>query len=187
MTKPNNVNHTLNSEQTAEQRMESLLSLKPMMIASLSKMVSRERAKDITQEAYIALYLKLQEHELSSPIGYLITTAKRMALSSLRHDKVRSDFTERQEQSANILSCTIEKHAIGAQAKQRLIIAINKLPPVCRQVFILRKIEEKSHAEIAQLMGISKKTVENHLAKGLQLCRKYMVEIKTELGERRVS
>lgn len=187
MTKSNKLYQSANSEQGLEQLMDSLLTLKPMMIAGLTKMVSPERAEDIAQEAYITLYLKLQQEKLSSPIGYLMTTAKRMALSSLRHDKVRSAFTEAQRQSADILSCSIEKHIIGAEAKQHLILAINSLPPICRQVFILRKIEEKSHAEIAQLMGISKKTVENHLAKGLQLCRKYMVESATQLGDSRAS
>jgi RNA polymerase sigma-70 factor (ECF subfamily) len=152
-----------------------------MIVGTLCKIVSPERAEDIAQEAYLTLYVKLQEDKLDSPLAYLMTVAKRMAFSSLRHDKVRHAFSEAQEQSTNILSYSLEKDVMGAQTKERLISAINKLPPVCRQVFILRKIEEKSHAEIAQLLGISKKTVENHLARGLQLCRKYMVEMPSQL------
>ena len=69
---------------------------------------------------------------------------------------------------------------IDEDARNRILIwAINQLPPACRKVFIYRKLEDKSHAEIANIMQISTKTVESHLSKGMLLCRKYLLESKT--------
>ena len=51
--------------------------------------------------------------------------------------------------------------------------AILALPKRCRQIFILRKLENLSHKEISQRMGISVHTVESQLTKGLKKCQKY--------------
>ena len=51
--------------------------------------------------------------------------------------------------------------------------AVNKyLPQKCRQIFILSRIEGKSNREIANLLNISIKTVENQLYHALQVLRK---------------
>ncbi|MDG0980247.1 MAG: RNA polymerase sigma factor, partial [Halieaceae bacterium] len=50
------------------------------------------------------------------------------------------------------------------------------LPPVCRNVFIFRQIEGYSKKEIAEKMGISINTVDNHLTHGMKLCRRYLKE-----------
>ena len=49
--------------------------------------------------------------------------------------------------------------------------AIARLPPRCRRVFVMRKVYGYSHREIADMLSISIKTVENHVATGLKRCR----------------
>jgi DNA-binding transcriptional ArsR family regulator len=41
-------------------------------------------------------------------------------------------------------------------------------------VFVLRKVYKLSHAEIAQVLGVSHSTIEKHVAKGLMRCREYL-------------
>jgi RNA polymerase sigma-70 factor (ECF subfamily) len=41
-------------------------------------------------------------------------------------------------------------------------------------VFVLRKVHKLSHAEIAQVLGVSHSTIEKHVAKGLMRCREYL-------------
>lgn len=45
------------------------------------------------------------------------------------------------------------------------------LPPKCRTVFLLSRVEGLSNAEVAQRCGISVKMVEKHLAKAIVQCR----------------
>ena len=49
---------------------------------------------------------------------------------------------------------------------------IKQMPDRRRKVFILSRFEGKSNSEIAQIMGISKKTVENHMNLVLKELRK---------------
>jgi DNA-binding transcriptional ArsR family regulator len=41
-------------------------------------------------------------------------------------------------------------------------------------VFVLRKVYRLSHAEIAEVLGVSHSTIEKHVAKGLVRCRDYL-------------
>jgi RNA polymerase sigma-70 factor (ECF subfamily) len=52
--------------------------------------------------------------------------------------------------------------------------AVDRLPPLCRRVFVLRKVYRLSHDEIAEVLGVSHSTIEKHVAKGLVRCREYL-------------
>jgi RNA polymerase sigma-70 factor (ECF subfamily) len=51
---------------------------------------------------------------------------------------------------------------------------MNELPPKCKQVFAMSRIDQLSYAEIAELLDISMKTVESQMGKALKLFRKKM-------------
>ncbi|CAN7737921.1 RNA polymerase sigma factor [Pseudorhodoferax sp. LjRoot39] len=60
------------------------------------------------------------------------------------------------------------------QARQELELlcrTIEAMPERCRQVFVMHKIHELPHAEVAQQLGIAHKTVEKHLRLGMAACR----------------
>ena len=54
--------------------------------------------------------------------------------------------------------------------------AIQSLPEKCRQVFLMSKINGLSYAEIAEYLGISVKTVENQIVRGLKLIREKLIK-----------
>jgi RNA polymerase sigma-70 factor (ECF subfamily) len=57
----------------------------------------------------------------------------------------------------------------GRQVLHRLAQAFDHLPRRCREVVWLRRVGDLPQREVAQRMGISEKTVEKHLAKGMYL------------------
>jgi RNA polymerase sigma-70 factor (ECF subfamily) len=52
--------------------------------------------------------------------------------------------------------------------------AIGELPPRCREVVTLRKIEGLSQREVARKMGITEDTVERQVSNGIRLLRKLL-------------
>ena len=56
-------------------------------------------------------------------------------------------------------------------------LMVERLPPICRRVFVLRKVHKLSHAEISEVLGVSESTIEKHVAKGLVRCREYLREM----------
>jgi DNA-directed RNA polymerase specialized sigma24 family protein len=55
--------------------------------------------------------------------------------------------------------------------------AVDRLPPLCRRVFVLRKVFRLSHAQISELLNVSHSTIEKQVAKGLVRCRDYSREL----------
>jgi len=69
-----------------------------------------------------------------------------------------------------------EQEIISRDLQQYIQQIVNRLPERCRQVYQLSREEMKTHKEIARLMGISEKTVENQITKALRI-------IKTQLHQ----
>ncbi|PKG98594.1 RNA polymerase sigma factor [Paraglaciecola sp. MB-3u-78] len=159
---------------------------KAQQLAILKNMVYKGEAEEILQEAYLKIYLLVQKNPnkqqplqqliLLKPLFYSI--AKNLAITIIRHQKVVNSHFQASvsDMDANELwqSQNSEDELIKQDQEALLLEAINHLPPICRQVFVQRKIQAKSHSEIAAMLGITTKTVENHLSKGLILCRNFV-------------
>ena len=74
-------------------------------------------------------------------------------------------------ESLNVLVDEVspERWSSGRQTLKRLAEAFDLLPDRCREVVWLRRVDELSHKEVAVRLGISEKTVEKHIAKGMRL------------------
>ncbi|MBN8855694.1 MAG: hypothetical protein BGO55_23045 [Sphingobacteriales bacterium 50-39] len=67
---------------------------------------------------------------------------------------------------------TLEENELNLQ----LYRAINELPEQCRKVFKLSRFESKKKREIADQMGLSVKTVKNHINHALKRLHRVLVE-----------
>ncbi|WP_127346241.1 RNA polymerase sigma factor [Pseudidiomarina mangrovi] len=156
----------------------------PKLSSFLSQQIPRQEAEEIAQEALLKVYQRLQTalHNNDSwsdqhlaALTYAI--AKNLLVSRARHLKVRWQYHEQQRtQLSHEQPCNAEQAIINDDMHRHLLAAINRLPAICRNVFILRQIHNKRYQDIASELNISIKTVENHLAKGMKLCRQYMIE-----------
>lgn len=145
------------------------------VIAYISRITgSREDAQEIVQEAYLKIFCALrsgvQGHQ---PAALLYTTARNIAISRQRHDTVvaRSETAVTVFEELRNAPKSTEQQAGRRQQMQMLLLAVNKLPPKCRSVFVLRMIDGLSQQAIAEQLDIAVSTVEKHLSRGLRLCR----------------
>lgn len=141
---------------------------------------SPDDALEVSQEAYLKVYcvLRTRSEVEHAPKALLYTTARNLAISRLRHQKVAYKSAQALivNQELRARSTTAEQDASKHESFVSLLAVINSLPPKCRTVMLLRIKEGLSQKEIAQRLGIAVSTVEKHLAKGLHLCRIAMRE-----------
>lgn len=69
-----------------------------------------------------------------------------------------------------------EDHIEYAELQEKIIRTIDALPDQCKRVFKLSRFEHFKQNEIAQLLGISIKTVESHIRKALRLLEQKLQE-----------
>ena len=69
---------------------------------------------------------------------------------------------------------TLEEEISAQQKVQLFCDAIAELPPQCRRVFLMRKVQALPHKAIAKELGISCSAVEKQIALGTERCKKYV-------------
>lgn len=131
-----------------------------------------EMAADIVQETYQKMMAHNLWQQVENPRAMLHRIAANLATDYERRNIVKAKFIELaedlpawvaeqdQRQPENLLA--------NQQRLERLIEAVQNLPPKCREVFILRRYDDLSQVEIAEKLGISRNMVEKHLRKALQ-------------------
>ncbi|BCA56569.1 DNA-directed RNA polymerase sigma-70 factor [Nitrospira sp. KM1] len=151
----------------------------PTLVRWLARLVGcRETAADLAQESYLRIAgmdgLKTVDH----PRAFLFRTARNLAFDHLRKTNTRSKTVEPLDDALDVPSAqpSVEQILLDRQQVDLFTKTLEALPDRCREVFILHRFHHCSYDSIARQLGISKSTVEKHMIRALQHCRKAMLE-----------
>lgn len=131
----------------------------------------RDETHDLRQETYARVYEAAGRQLPASPKSFLFATARHLMTDRLRRGRVVSIETMGDLDALNVLVDEVspERRLDARQVLKQLAQAFDRLPGRCREVIWLRRVEELSQKEVAVRLGISQKTVEKHVAKGVRL------------------
>lgn len=133
---------------------------------------------DLVQETYARLLRARAGGQATLTRAYLFVVARNVALDLVRREKVVA--VERLGEMTDLF--VVEEGPDAAETlshEQELTLlddALRALPPRCREILLLRRIEGLSHRAIALRLGIAEGTVNAQLAIGLIRCRRYLCE-----------
>jgi RNA polymerase sigma-70 factor (ECF subfamily) len=133
-------------------------------------------ADDVYQELFVRLRGGALPQDLTNPKGYLFRMAYNLAneLSRARRRQEARDIHWTDATTQKVGADTISDTAAADEAlasKERLAAvmrALEGLPPKTREVFVMCRVRGLSHRDIAEVMGISTKTVEKHMTAALK-------------------
>jgi len=131
---------------------------------------SSEMAEEIVEDVFIQVWKnRARIPEIDNLYFYLYVSTRNISKTYLRKYKNRKfiQFDEVQLPYFRI-DLTPEDLMISGEIVNRINAAINMLPPKCRLIFKLVKEDGLKYKEVAELMGLSVKTVENQLAIALK-------------------
>jgi RNA polymerase sigma-70 factor (ECF subfamily) len=126
---------------------------------------------DVIQETYAILATLSAVDHILSPRAYLFRTAMSLVRRHLQRARiVRIDAVDDIDLVGAPSNTASPEEDVAAREELRFVQhALAGLPPRCREVFLLRKLEGLSQREIARRVGISESTVEKHVARGLRI------------------
>ena len=131
---------------------------------------SKEPAEEIVSDVFIKVWEKRRELEKIENLKvYLYVSTRNMAYNYL--DKQKRNSTDPLEDfQAEFISVYFnpEQLLITADMLARIRKAIDQLPPKCKIIFKLVKEDGLKYKEVAEVLNLSVKTVENQLAIALQ-------------------
>ena len=131
----------------------------------------RDEVHDLRQEIYVRVYEAAGKALPTQPKAFLFATARHLLTDRIRRGKVVSIEPVGDFERLLVLVDDVspERWCGGRQVLKRLSDAFDRLPDRCREVVWLRRVEHLSQREVAAHLGISEKTVEKHIAKGMRL------------------
>ena len=132
----------------------------------------RDEWHDLRQEVYARVYEAAGRTRPDAPKAFLFATARHLMTDRLRRSRVVSIEPVGDFESSNVYlidEVSPERWTGTRQALKRVVEALDRLPDRCREVVWLRRVEELPQKDVASRLGISEKTVEKHLAKGMRL------------------
>lgn len=127
---------------------------------------SREAAEEIVSDTFIRIWEKRKTldhiHNLKL---YLYVAAKNLSLNYLRKNE-KFQMLELNELKVEMGSVDLnpQQMMMSAETMNKINEAIRQLPPKCKIIFRLVKEDGLRQKEVAELLHISARTVENQLA-----------------------
>ena len=145
-----------------------------VLLYILYKVNSREEAEDLTQDVFLRLmdYSRMLRPETVK--CFIYTIARNLVYDYLRR------YYKAQEVTSYIYDCVetstrdTESNIIARDLQVCELGRMRLLPLQRRKVYALNRFGGKSAAEISCLLGLSRRTVENHLFISRKERREYM-------------
>jgi RNA polymerase sigma-70 factor (ECF subfamily) len=157
----------------------------PLYNFSLRYLRDRDRAKDVTQEAFLRLVKRAAEFKHESRFStWIYTIARNLCIDELRKGKHRNHPSLDEETGEGVpLRERVgdgrhdpERRASGSLARETIVRAIEALPEEQREVFLLRQIGGVPFAEIARLTETTENTVKSRM-------RYALTKLQSELSD----
>ncbi len=132
-----------------------------------------DEARDVIQATFMKIWKGRNKIDVtSSPKSYLYQVAKNAALDHIRKYKSNVNVVlEEDLERIDRVEEEVSRDADSFQIRTKIVEALEVLKPKTREIFKLNKFEGLTYEEIANHMGISKRTVESNIARALVLLR----------------
>lgn len=140
-----------------------------LLVHADNKLRNEDEARDVVQDVFVRLWEKRDQLQIESSLsGYLYSSVRNQIFNMIKHQKVITAYTDSlfAENRDNEIYAD---HLIREKQFAAMIQAeIDSLPPRMKQVFELRRFEDLSNKEVAERLGITEYTAQDHMKKAVK-------------------
>jgi RNA polymerase sigma-70 factor (ECF subfamily) len=177
----------LKGERRSQERLFTMFYGK-MMAVSMRYIGERDSAQEVLQVSFLKVFDKLEHFDFSGSLeGWMRRIVSNTAIDHLRKAKKNPFLSDQDNDFKSMAEDPMQAQELleHTQLKAELAqAAITKLSPAYRTVFNLYVIEERSHKEIAELLGISEGTSKSNLAKAKMNLQRLLKEQFIQIEKR---
>lgn len=133
----------------------------------LKNMRDEDKARDIVQDSFEKMWLKVEEIDGSKARSYLFTTAYHTMIDAIRRERFSVEMDARVHQ----------EHAYRddySGLKEILEDAVARLPDIQRSVVMLRDYEGYSYQEIGEITGLNESQVKVYIYRARTALKNYI-------------
>ncbi|MCP9746414.1 RNA polymerase sigma-70 factor [Lacihabitans sp. CS3-21] len=135
---------------------------------------SKEIAQDIVSEVFFNFWQNQDSDKIvTSYRSYLFKAVRNRCYNYIKREYERTIHFEDFEGLSQDINSP-DKIVQFDELQYKIELIIKQLPPQCKKVFLLNRIDGKKYNEIASELNLSVKTIEMHLTKANKILRTYL-------------
>jgi len=138
----------------------------------LKNVKDKDKAKDVVQDTYEKLWLKVSDVPSTNAKSYMFTTAYRTMIDMFRRDKKQTRMEEGEFDEM------LSHKKQYSDLKVILNEAVNKLPEIQRMVVMLRDYEGYSYKEIGEITNLTESQVKVYIFRARIFLKNYIGDIE---------
>jgi RNA polymerase sigma-70 factor (ECF subfamily) len=135
----------------------------------------KQVAEDIVQEFFVTFWMQAPGIEIKSSLKtYMFSAIHHRCIDWHKHLKTVEKY--RKAFLSQTLEPSLQPEEMIVESELRLAFqkGLEKCPPRCREIFIMNRITGLSNQQIAETLGLSKRTVELQISSALKVLRSVM-------------
>lgn len=137
----------------------------------------KDTVEDLVQDFFVTLWIDGPRLQIKSSLkSYLFTSVRNRCLDELKHRKVTEKYKNYLLFGSDGTELSVDYCIAETELRQAIEASMAKLPPRCREIFVFSRFNGFTNQEIADKLGISKRTVELQISNSLKI-------LKLELAE----
>lgn len=130
---------------------------------------SESDAEELAQDIFVKLWMNRQSIDPNKAFStYIYTIARNTALNYLKHKLVEENFKNSFNESDAETADSSDEILFAKEISLLIEMAVCRMPAQRRRIYQMSRKKGIPNQEIAEELGISKKTVENQLSLALQ-------------------
>lgn len=137
----------------------------------------QDTAEEVVQSTFVNIWEKRENFRADISFkSYLFRSAYNAALNYLKHQKVVNMYVNKKQERIVEVQQEYVSYQRDFELERKINQGLEELPPQCQKVFRMSREDGLKYHEIADKLGISRKTVEVHMGKALKILREYLKE-----------
>jgi RNA polymerase sigma-70 factor (ECF subfamily) len=156
---------------------ELFILFRPKIINTSKRMyLCNEDAEEISQEVFLIIWKNRQSLKCELSFNaYLLTILKSLIIKKSRKEAKRVAYEKYAINFQDQFSDDSERILENQELESIALEAVSNLPDYQKEVYILKNQQNMGTEEIAVKMGISKRTVENHIYKATKSIKRSLM------------
>lgn len=144
---------------------------------SISYLKNENDAEEIVQELFIRLWNNRSTLDQSKNIkAYIFKITVNIIYDYIRHKNIEDAFKEYAKVNFDISSNNTWHQVVFDEMNTKMDKLVSMMPQQRRKIFLMSREDGLSNEEIARKIGISKRTVENHLYSAISFLKEHFTQ-----------
>jgi RNA polymerase sigma-70 factor (family 1) len=136
-----------------------------------------DKAEEIVQDSFVKLWEGHESLIINVSLkSYLLKLIQNKCIDWYRHKKIKQAYNDFIMESLPQQEYDTDNYFLYSELQEQIDKALNKLPETVSEAFRMNRYSGLKYNEIAEIQGVSVRTIEDRIGKALHLLRKYLKE-----------